>query len=43
MLFTGRPDKKWQEGEKRKTELVFIGRNLDKVELEKQFNACIVS
>jgi G3E family GTPase len=43
MLFTGRPDKKWQEGEKRKTELVFIGINLDKVELEKQFNACIVS
>ncbi|MEC5425912.1 GTP-binding protein [Virgibacillus sp. C22-A2] len=43
MLFTGRPDKKWKEGEKRKTELVFIGRNLDKDELEKQFNACIVS
>jgi G3E family GTPase len=43
MLFTGKPDKKWQEGETRKTELVFIGRNLDKVELKKQFDACIVS
>jgi G3E family GTPase len=43
MLFTGKSDKKWQEGEKRKTELVFIGRNLDKVELEKQFNECVVS
>ncbi|MDV2685998.1 GTP-binding protein [Alkalihalophilus lindianensis] len=42
MLFSGRPDRKWQEGETRKTELVFIGRNLDKVELEKQFNECIV-
>jgi G3E family GTPase len=43
MLFSGRPDKKWQEGEVRKTELVFIGRNLDKVQLENQFNSCIVS
>ncbi|MEC2072250.1 CobW family GTP-binding protein [Alkalihalophilus marmarensis] len=43
MLFTGKPDKKWSEGEKRKTELVFIGRNLDKIELENQFRECISS
>ncbi|WP_100372030.1 CobW family GTP-binding protein [Bacillus sp. FJAT-45037] len=43
MLFTGKPDRKWQVGETKKTELVFIGRNLDKLALEKQFKECIVS
>ncbi len=41
MLFAGKADRTWREGEKKITELVFIGRNLDKVELQRQFENCI--
>ncbi|QII49043.1 GTP-binding protein [Bacillus paralicheniformis] len=41
MLFSGRPDRKWNENETKQSELVFIGKNLDKEELERQFKNCI--
>ncbi|KUL19246.1 GTP-binding protein [Bacillus paralicheniformis] len=41
MLFSGRPDRKWNENETKQSELVFIGKDLDKEELERQFKNCI--
>jgi len=40
MLFDGRPDRLWGE-EPRSNSLIFIGRNLDRAELEEGFNACL--
>ncbi|WP_373478330.1 GTP-binding protein [Geminocystis sp.] len=40
MLFDVTFDRPWQEGETRKSELVFIGRNLDEMELREGFKAC---
>ena len=42
MIFDGKPDRKWKEGEKRQSELVFIGRNLDEAKLQENFKACMV-
>jgi G3E family GTPase len=42
MLFDGKPDRPWKEGETRKNELVFIGRNLDEAELREDFRQCLV-
>jgi G3E family GTPase len=42
MLLDGKPDRPWKEGETRKNELVFIGRNLDEVELRENFKQCLV-
>jgi G3E family GTPase len=36
----GRP---WQAGEKKYCKLVFIGKNLNRKELNDAFNACLVS
>ncbi|MFD1173157.1 CobW family GTP-binding protein [Oceanobacillus picturae] len=41
MLFASNDDKAWRKNEKRKSELVFIGNNLDREELEKGFNYCM--
>ncbi|TYS59528.1 GTP-binding protein [Sutcliffiella horikoshii] len=41
MLFAGKPDRKWRKGETKRSELVFIGRNIDKKELERQFRECL--
>jgi G3E family GTPase len=43
MLFTGQFDEGWGADEEQESKLVFIGRNLDKGELEKGFKACIVT
>ena len=40
MLFDGRPDRPW-DGEPRQNSLIFIGRNLDRTELEGSFKACL--
>ena len=40
MLFDGRPDRPWREGE-RSNSLIFIGRNLDRQSLNAGFNACL--
>jgi G3E family GTPase len=42
MLFDGKPDRPWKEGETRKNELVFIGRNLDEAQLREDFKQCMV-
>jgi G3E family GTPase len=42
MLFDGRPDRPWKPNETPKNELVFIGRNLDEVQLKQDFRACLV-
>ena len=42
MLLDGQADRPWKEGETRKNELVFIGRNLDEAELREEFKQCLV-
>ncbi|HEY9768948.1 MAG TPA: GTP-binding protein [Coleofasciculaceae cyanobacterium] len=42
MLLDGKPDRPWKEGETRKNELVFIGRNLDEAQLKEDFRQCLV-
>ncbi len=42
MLFDGKADRPWKPDERRKNELVFIGRNLDEAQLREDFRACLV-
>jgi G3E family GTPase len=41
MLFDGKQDRRWKDGESRRSQLIFIGRNLDRDELEEGFRACL--
>lgn len=41
MLFDGKPDRPWRAGEERGNQIVFIGRNLDREELNKAFRNCL--
>jgi G3E family GTPase len=41
MLFDGRPDRNWG-AEPRRNQLIFIGRNLDRAEIEQGFAKCLV-
>jgi G3E family GTPase len=43
MLFDGNPGQPWAEGEVRRNSMVFIGRNLDRKELQERFNSCLVT
>ncbi|MEM9266921.1 MAG: GTP-binding protein [Cyanobacteria bacterium P01_F01_bin.13] len=43
MLFDGCQDRPWKPDEPRKNELVFIGRNLEQMNLAESFRACLVS
>jgi G3E family GTPase len=43
MLMDGKPDRLWRSDETRKSELVFIGRDLDEANLQKSFNKCHVA
>ena len=40
MLLEGDTQRDWRDGEQRTSRLVFIGRNLDRAELESAFEAC---
>ncbi len=40
MLFDGRPDRPWK-GEERRNQLIFIGRNLDRSQLNEGFRQCL--
>jgi G3E family GTPase len=40
MLVTAERDRRWKSREKRKSEIVFIGRNLDRAELKAGFEKC---
>ena len=42
MLFDGKADRPWYPQETRKNELVFIGRNLDEMQLKEGFRDCLV-
>jgi G3E family GTPase len=41
MLFDGQPGRPWQAAEARENQLVFIGRNLDRVELAEGLRSCL--
>lgn len=43
MLFDGTEGRPWRDGEPRTNRLVFIGRNLDRDELESGFRSCLVA
>ena len=42
-LFEGMPDRAWKADEKRASKLVFIGKDLDRAELQRDFEACLSS
>jgi G3E family GTPase len=42
MLLDARPDRPWGPEEPRINKLIFIGRNLDRAELDRGFRACLV-
>jgi len=42
MAFSGSPQKAWAEGEEKACKMVFIGKKLDRKELETGFKACLV-
>jgi G3E family GTPase len=42
MLFDGQPDRAWKTDETRGNKMIFIGRNLDREELNSRFRACLV-
>jgi G3E family GTPase len=42
MLFVGENGREWRAGESRRNRLVFIGRNLDRAEMERDFADCLV-
>ena len=42
MLLDGQADRPWRSDEERTNKLVFIGRNLDRAELEASFRRCLV-
>jgi G3E family GTPase len=41
MMFDGRPDRPWQDGEDRSAIMVFIGRNLPEAELRDGLRSCL--
>jgi G3E family GTPase len=41
MIFDGRGDRPWKSDETRRSEMVFIGRNLNEAEIRKGFRACL--
>lgn len=41
MLFDGKPDRPWGDSPRR-NQLVFIGRNLDQQEMNREFDACLI-
>ena len=42
MLFDGQPDRAWRTDETRVNKMIFIGRNLDRDDLNSRFRACLV-
>jgi len=42
MAFSGSPQRAWSEGEERVCKLTFIGKNLNRAELEEGFRKCMV-
>ncbi len=42
MIFDARPDRLWNVGEKRQSQLVFIGKELNEAKLRSGFESCVV-
>ena len=42
MIFDARPDRLWNVGEKRQSQLVFIGKELNEAKLRAGFESCVV-
>lgn len=42
MQFAGKPQQPWGPEEKRCSKMVFIGKNLDRKELNEKFDECLV-
>ncbi|MBM3847395.1 MAG: GTP-binding protein [Verrucomicrobia bacterium] len=42
MLLDGKPDRPWKTESERQTQIVFIGKNLNRAELESGFRSCLV-
>jgi G3E family GTPase len=40
-IFDARPDRLWNVGERRLSQLVFIGKELDEAKLRAGFEACV--
>ena len=43
MMFDATPDRLWNVGEKRQSQLVFIGKDLDEAKIRGGFEACVVT
>ncbi len=41
MLFDGKPDRPWKDGNERGNQMIFIGKNLNRKELEEGFRSCL--
>ena len=41
MLFDGKSDRPWKDGEVRSNKMIFIGRNLDREALNRDFSSCL--
>jgi len=41
MMFDSAPDRFWNKDEQRKSQLVFIGRELDEAKIRKGFEECV--
>jgi G3E family GTPase len=41
MLFDGEPGKPWEDHDYRESQMVFIGRNLDRAALTEGLRACL--
>jgi G3E family GTPase len=41
MLFEGKADRPWKDPSERKSQIVFIGRNLDREALQAGFRRCL--
>ena len=41
MLFDAKPDRAWKKGEKKRNQLIFIGRNLDRKMLNEGIKNCV--
>jgi G3E family GTPase len=41
-IFEGSPDRLWRKDETRTNKIVFIGKNLNREELEMGFRACLI-
>ena len=42
-MFEASPERFWNQGEKRQSQLVFIGKNLDEAKIRAGFQGCLIT